>query len=57
MTGVAAEPGAVTVVEGGPPAVHRGRSALSRAGWFAASVLLVCVLWEAYKVVGSPDGG
>jgi len=57
LTGVAAEPAAVTVVEGGPPAVHRGRSALSRAGWFVASVLVVCVLWEAYKVVGSPDGG
>lgn len=57
MTGVAAEPAAVTVVQGGSPAVHRGRSALSRAGWFVASVLVVCVLWEAYKVVGSPDGG
>ncbi|HEY6748211.1 MAG TPA: ABC transporter permease subunit [Mycobacteriales bacterium] len=57
MTGVAAEPAAVTVVEGGPPPVHRGRSALGRAGWFVASVLVVCVLWEAYKVVGSPDGG
>lgn len=44
-------------MEGGPPPVHRGRSALTRAGWFLASVLLVCVLWEAYKVVGSPDGG
>jgi NitT/TauT family transport system permease protein len=24
---------------------------------FVAALLLVCALWEAYKVVGSPDGG
>jgi NitT/TauT family transport system permease protein len=57
LTGVAAEPAAVAVVQGGPPTIHRGRSALSRAAWFAASVVLVCALWEAYKAVGSPDGG
>jgi NitT/TauT family transport system permease protein len=41
------------VVHGG----HRARSVLSRAGWFVASVVVVCALWEAYKAVGSPDGG
>jgi NitT/TauT family transport system permease protein len=62
LTGVGAEPAVVALVEdaGPPPAVHSGhrtRSALARAGWFVASVVVVCALWEAYKAVGSPDGG
>ena len=62
MTGVGAEPAVAALVEdaGPPPAVHSGhrtRSALARAGWFVASVVVVCALWEAYKAVGSPDGG
>lgn len=58
MTGIAAEPASVALVEGGGrPAVPRGRSALARAGWLVASLVVVCALWEAYKVVGSPDGG
>ena len=62
MTGVGAEPASAALVEdaGPPPVVHggrRARSALSRAGWFVASVVVVCALWEAYKAVGSPDGG
>jgi NitT/TauT family transport system permease protein len=60
LTGVGAEPAAVAVVQGAAPVSRRGpstRSALVRAGWFVASVLLVCALWEAYKAVGSPDGG
>lgn len=61
MTGVAAEPAAVAVVEGtGPVPRRRGpdlRGAVLRTGWLVAAVLLVCVLWEAYKLVGSPDGG
>jgi NitT/TauT family transport system permease protein len=62
LTGVGAEPAVAALVEdaGPPPVVHRGhraRSALSRAGWFVASVVVVCALWEAYKAVGSPDGG
>ena len=62
MTGVGAEPASAALVEdAGPPPVvhggHRARSALSRAGWFVASVVVVCALWEAYKAVGSPDGG
>jgi NitT/TauT family transport system permease protein len=64
VTGVGAEPAAVALVEGvgAPPAPTdrrgRGRSAAARrAGWFAASIVLVCALWEAYKLVGAPDGG
>jgi NitT/TauT family transport system permease protein len=62
LTGVGAEPAVAALVEdaGPPPAVHSGhrtRSALARAGWFVASVVVVCALWEAYKSVGSPDGG
>ena len=60
MTGVGAEPAAVAVVEGTTPVPRRvpsGRSALARAAWFVASVVVVCGLWEAYKAVGSPDGG
>ena len=60
MTGVGAEPAAVAVVEGTPLVPRRGptaRSALVRTGWFIASLILVCVLWEGYKAVGSPDGG
>ena len=60
MTGVGAEPAAVAVVEGTTPVPRRaptGRSALDRAAWFVASVVVVCALWEAYKAVGSPDGG
>jgi NitT/TauT family transport system permease protein len=62
LTGVGAEPAVAALVEdaGAPPAVHRAhrtRSALARAGWFVASVVVVCALWEAYKAVGSPDGG
>ncbi|HST67930.1 MAG TPA: ABC transporter permease subunit [Mycobacteriales bacterium] len=55
MTGLAAAEPAVVVAEGGPPAPRR--DFLRRAGWFLGSVLLVCALWEAYKAVGSPDGG
>jgi len=43
-----------------PPSTRRERGwgrSVRRAGWFAASVVLVCALWEAYKLVGSPDGG
>jgi NitT/TauT family transport system permease protein len=54
---VAAEPAAAALVEGRPPTVHTGQRALVRAGWFVASIVLVCALWEAYKAVGSPDGG
>ncbi len=63
MTGVGAEPAAVALVEGAgaPPMPARPArgwgGAARRAGWFAASLLLVCALWEAYKLVGSPDGG
>ncbi len=60
MTGVGAEPAAAAVVEGTAPVPRRGptaRSALARAAWFAASVVVACALWEAYKAVGSPDGG
>jgi NitT/TauT family transport system permease protein len=58
LTGIAAEPASVALVEGGGrPAVPRGRSALARAGWLVASLVVVCALWEAYKAVGSPDGG
>jgi NitT/TauT family transport system permease protein len=64
VTGAAGELGPAAPVAGAdaPPPVParrgswRGRAA-RRAGWFAASVVLVCALWEAYKVVGSPDGG
>jgi NitT/TauT family transport system permease protein len=61
LTGVGAEPAVAALVEdaGPPPAAHRDRrtrSALTRAGWFVASVVLVCALWEAYKAIGSPDG-
>jgi NitT/TauT family transport system permease protein len=60
LTGVGAEPAAVVVVEGTAPVPRRrptARSALVRTAWFAASVVVVCALWEAYKAVGSPDGG
>jgi NitT/TauT family transport system permease protein len=58
LTGVGAEPAVVAVVEGtGRPTVRRGRSALARAAWLVASLVVVCALWEAYKAVGSPDGG
>ena len=53
MTGVAAEPG--PVLAGTRP--HPSRLGWGRVGWFVASVLVVCALWEAYKLVGSPDGG
>ncbi len=61
MTGVGAEPAVAALVEdaGAPPVVHgghRARSALTRAAWFVAAVVVVCALWEAYKAVGSPDG-
>jgi NitT/TauT family transport system permease protein len=62
LTGVGAEPAVAALVEdaGAPPVVHSGhwtRSALARTGWFVLSVVVVCALWEAYKAVGSPDGG
>jgi NitT/TauT family transport system permease protein len=60
LTGVGAEPAAVAVVEGTTPVPRGGptvRSAVVRSGWFVASVILVCALWEGYKAVGSPDGG
>jgi NitT/TauT family transport system permease protein len=37
------------------PAPRRDR--LKRAAWFVGSLIIVCALWEAYKAVGSPDGG
>jgi NitT/TauT family transport system permease protein len=60
LTGVGAEPAAVAVVQGTTPVPRRGpspRSALVRAAWFVASLVVVCAVWEAYKAVGSPDGG
>lgn len=33
------------------------RGFLVQAAWFLGSLVLVCALWEAYKLVGSPDGG
>ncbi len=63
MTGAIGELGPaapVPAAEVPPPGRRRGRSwgrAVRRAGWFAASVVLVAALWEAYKLVGSPDGG
>lgn len=64
MTGVGAEPAAVALVEGvGAPPAPAGRrvrgwaAAGRRVGWFAASIVLVCALWEAYKLIGPADGG
>ena len=58
MTGIAAEPAAAAVVEGTQPIVRRdARAIAARAAWLVGSLLLVCALWEAYKLVGSPDGG
>jgi NitT/TauT family transport system permease protein len=63
VTGVGAEPAAAAAVLGAEPTVRPGRRGLSwgrsvrRAGWFAASLVLVCALWEAYKLVGPEDGG
>lgn len=64
MTGAIGELGPAAPVAGAdappPPSAPRGRGwgrAARRAGWFAASMVLVCALWEAYKLVGSPDGG
>jgi NitT/TauT family transport system permease protein len=63
VTGAIGELGPAAPVAGSeapPPAVARRAGGWSgaarRAGWFAASVVLVCALWEAYKLVGSPDG-
>src|SRR5829696_858254 len=62
MTGVGAEPAVDAVVLGVQPAPStadrwpRGRG-LRRAGMGVLAVVLVCALWEAYKVVGSDDGG
>jgi NitT/TauT family transport system permease protein len=65
VTGAAAEPTAQVAVLGtGPEPIparrQRGRSwarAARRAGMFVAAVLLVAALWEAYKAVGSENGG
>jgi NitT/TauT family transport system permease protein len=64
VTGAAAGPAAQVAVLGGPPATgrpvrpgRRWRRALRRAVMFAVAVMLVGGLWEAYKAVGSPDGG
>ena len=57
MTGVAAEPGPVAVLRGDRPAAPAGRTALARAGWLLASGVVVCALWEAYKLLGPVDGG
>ena len=64
MTGAIGELGPaapVPAAEAPPPAAVRPTrgwgAGARRAGWFAASVVLVCALWEAYKLVGSPDGG
>ena len=57
MTGVAAEPGPAAVLVGDRPAAPRARATLARAGWLVASLLVVCALWEAYKLVGPADGG
>jgi NitT/TauT family transport system permease protein len=65
VTGAAAEPAATVAVlgtGGEPPPVRRARGrgwlrAARRAGMFAAAVVLVAALWEAYKAVGSENGG
>jgi NitT/TauT family transport system permease protein len=64
VTGVGAEPAAAAVIGGGAePVVQSGRSrpdvgrAAARAGWLVAALVLVCALWEAYKLVGPVDGG
>ncbi|HEU4348238.1 MAG TPA: ABC transporter permease subunit [Actinoplanes sp.] len=63
MTGAVGELGPAAPVAGAAPPTGPARrsrgwgDAARRAAWFAASVVLVCALWEAYKLVGSPDGG
>jgi NitT/TauT family transport system permease protein len=65
VTGAAAEPTAQVAVLGADPAPglvrrpgrRRWRRALRRAAMFVVAVGLVGGLWEAYKAVGSPDGG
>lgn len=61
MTGAVGELGPAAPVPAADAPVATGRRArgggLRRAGWFVASVVLVCVVWEVYKLVGSPDGG
>jgi NitT/TauT family transport system permease protein len=64
VTGAIGELGPAAPVAGAEaspaPSARRSRGwgpAARRAGWFAASIVLVCALWEAYKLVGSPDGG
>ncbi|HVD29725.1 MAG TPA: ABC transporter permease subunit [Mycobacteriales bacterium] len=61
MTGVGAEPAAAAIVAADPSAV-RSRSPWWTVGWRRAgmsvlAVVLVCALCEAYKAVGSEDGG
>jgi NitT/TauT family transport system permease protein len=53
-TGFGAEPAPGPVRRSGP---RRWRRALRRAVMFAVAVVLVGGVWEAYKAVGSPDGG
>ncbi|MFL6128540.1 MAG: ABC transporter permease [Mycobacteriales bacterium] len=60
MTGAVGELGPaapVAAADASPPPPGRRGGSWRRAGWFAGSILLVCALWEAYKLVGSPDGG
>jgi NitT/TauT family transport system permease protein len=60
VTGLAAEPAAQTAVLGTPAATPERPQwsvALRRTGMGVLAVLVVCALWEAYKLVGSEDGG
>ena len=59
MTGVGAEPAAAAVVTGAPVRASRPQwtVAVRRSVMFVLAVVVVCVLWEAYKAVGPEDGG
>ena len=66
MTGAAAEPAAEVAVLGAEPSALPGRARRDRPQWtsaarrvamFAVALAGVAALWEAYKAVGSPDGG
>jgi len=65
VTGAAAEPTAAAVLGTGtgpaaaPPRRDRPQwtGMARRAAMFALALVGVCALWEAYKAVGSPDGG
>lgn len=59
MTGVGAAPAAAVVVAGAPASGNRPQwtVAVRRAVMFVLALVVVAVLWEAYKAVGPQDGG